>query len=196
MTRKLLALLLALLLMIALLSACKKADGSDGKDEKNEDKSQGTSQEEDKTANDETVEEVPETEPEHREITGEIVEYGGYTMLVPEGFTLKEPGEFSYYDISVEKSDLSFFYFITEDDDERMMQNYNYNKSIYSNRQHDVEAVYGENTWTGFQYSDGFGGFGFEAYATVNGKIVRVSSAGFSFDSDEAMAVLASFGAK
>ena len=99
--------------MIALLSACKKADGSDGKDEKNEDKSQGTSQEEDKTANDETVEEVPETEPEHREITGEIVEYGGYTMLVPEGFTLKEPGEFSYYDISVEKSDLSFFYFIT-----------------------------------------------------------------------------------
>ena len=74
-----------------------------------------------------------------------------------------------------------------------MMQHYNYNKATYPNEQADFEYVYGGNTWTGFQYSDGFGGYGFEAYTTIDGKIVRVSSAGYQYDSAYAVFVLNSF---
>ena len=70
------------------------------------------------------------------------------------------------------------------------LQKYEQNKATYTNEQTDVSGKYGDIEWTGFQYSDGAGGFGFELHAKVNGKPVRVSSAGFKFDSQEAKAVL------
>lgn len=186
--------MLALLMTACLFSACAKKEDDDSDTGKKEKTVTTAPKDEDLTGNDGSdPEEVTEPVEEHREITGETVQYGKYSVLVPEGYELKEPGEFSYYDFSVQKSDFSFFYFITEDDDELMMTKYNYNKQTYTNEQEDVSGVYGENEWTGFQYSDGFGGYGFEAYTTVDGKIVRISSAGFRFDSDEAQAILSSF---
>ena len=73
---------------------------------------------------------------------------------------------------------------------------YNYNKSTYTNEQEDVSGKYGDIEWTGFQYSDGWGGYGFELIATVNEKPVRVSSAGFKFDSEEAKTILNSLSVK
>ena len=67
---------------------------------------------------------------------------------------------------------------------------YEYNKKTYTNEQKDVSGKYGDIEWTGFDYSDGFGGYGFEAYATANGKPVRVSCCGYKFGSEEAKAVL------
>lgn len=175
--RKLLALALALVLALALFTACGKND---------EDK--------DTTPAPAGATDAPTTDApaEPGQISGETKEYNGYSMLIPDGFTLKEPGEFSSYDFAVRKSDFYYFDFNTEQDNELAMQHYDYNKNTYINEQTDVEATYGENTWTGFQYSDGWGGWGFEAYTTFGDHIVRVSSAGFKFDSAEAQAILAS----
>lgn len=137
-----------------------------------------------------------EAETEAENVTGEVVEFGNYKVLVPAEFELKEPGEFSSYDFSVRKSDFVCFDFNTESDDELMMQHYNYNKNTYTNEQTDFEKAYGDNTWTGFQYSDGWGGYGFEAYTTLGEKIVRVSAIGFKYDSATSEAVLSSFSAK
>ena len=129
-------------------------------------------------------------------VGGTTGEWGGYTFLIPDGFALKEAGEFSSYDFALVKSDFSYFYFNTEADDEMMMAKYDQNKNTYTNGQTDFKARFGENEWTGFQYSDGFGGYGFEAYTTIDGHICRVSSAGFQFNSAESAAVLSSFAAK
>lgn len=149
---------------------------------------------------DEPVETTPkdtgvETE-EEKEVTGEVTEVEGYAVLVPEGFDLKMPGEFSPYDFEVQKGDFHYYDFNVKDDDEGIMQHYNYNKNTYTNEQKDVAATYGDNEWTGFQYSDGWGGYGFEAYCEIGGKLVRVSSAGAEFDSAEAAAILASLTVK
>ena len=141
---------------------------------------------------DEPVDTTPADTEGEKEVTGETKEASGYKVLVPEGFELQLPGDFSSFDFSVRKSDFSYFDFNTEADDETMMQHYNYNKQTYTNEQEDVSATYGAAEWTGFQYSDGWGGYGFEAYTTMDGKIVRVSCAGFKFDSAEAEAILAS----
>ncbi len=135
---------------------------------------------------------IPADTEGEKEVTGETKEVLGYKVLVPEGFELVMAGDFSSYDFSVRKSDFVYFDFNTESDDDLMMQHYNYNKNTYTNEQQDVAATCGANEWTGFKYSDGWGGYGFEAYTTVGGKIVRVSCAGFKFDSSEAQAVLAS----
>ena len=113
-----------------------------------------------------------------------------------EGWEIAEGGEFSSYDFAVKKSDFYYFDFNTEADDDTMMQHYNYNKETYTNEQTDFDKTYGDNAWVGFQYSDGYGGYGFEAYMTLAGKIVRVSCAGYKFDSPEAEAILSSFAAK
>lgn len=169
---KLLALVLVLVLTLALFTACGKSDSK--KESKKTDSAKST-----EASGSESV-------------NGKTAEYKGYSVLIPEGFELKEPGEFSSYDFSVRKSDFSYFDFNTEQDDDLAMQHYNYNKSTYTNEQKDVSATCGGNTWTGFQYSDGWGGYGFEAYTTLGDHVVRVSSAGFQFDSAEAQAVLAS----
>ena len=92
---------------------------------------------------------------------------------------------------SVKKSSLSGFSF-SADSEESIKNNYDYNKKTYTNEQTDFKATFGSAEWEGFQYSDGWGGYGFELYATANGKPVRVSCAGFKFDSAEAKAVLES----
>ena len=181
---KALALLLTLSLALLLCTACAgKTPAATG------------------AKNDAQTTAAPETtaapaETQSKEISGRTAEWGAYTVLVPEGFELKEAGEFSYYDFSVEKSDFCYISFITEADNDTMMNKYNYNKDTYTNEQEDVEAVYGGNTWTGFQYSDGWGGYGFEAYTSLGEKLVRVSAVGYRFDSPEAQAVLGSFAAK
>jgi len=120
--------------------------------------------------------------------------WGDYTVGIPEGWEFKKGDVFDENDTkycSVKKSSFSYFDFKMETEDTQKQQ-YEYNKKTYTNEQTDVSATYGEIAWTGFQYSDGYGGYGFEAYATANGKPVRVSCAGFKFDSAEAQAVLGS----
>ena len=184
--QKLLALTLALILTLTLFTACGK------KDAENNTASQPAAPETDEAP----VETDPAIETEPADVTGQMESYGDYSVLVPAGYSLEGPAsEFSYYDFNVQKSAFYYFYFITTDDDDRIMRDYEYNKNTYTNEQEDVAAVYGENAWTGFQYSDGWGGYGFEVYATVGGKLVRVSSAGYRFDSPEAEAILGSLSA-
>ena len=180
--KTMIALLMAVLMMTVVLTACgdsKKSEAADNAADSAAD-STPTQAEEEPTA------------AEDKEITGTAAEWGSYSVLVPEGFELKEAGEFSSYDFSVRKSDFSFFDFNTESDDDTMMQHYNYNKNTYINDQKDFEQTWGAYTWTGFQYSDGIGGYGFEAYTTIGEKIVRISAAGFTYDSAEATAVMSS----
>ena len=120
--------------------------------------------------------------------------WGDWTVNVPGEFTLKggdfiDENDKRYF--SVKKSDFKYFDF-NADGEENIKKHYEYNKKTYTNEQQDVKGTYGSNEWVGFQYSDGFGGFGFEAYATVGGELIRVSAAGFKFDSNEAKDVLGS----
>lgn len=120
--------------------------------------------------------------------------WGDYTVGIPEGWTFRKGYALDETDTtccSVKKSDFSYFDFNMEKE-ETMKNKYNYNKNTYTNEQTDVSGKIGDIDWTGFQYSDGWGGYGFELYATANGKPVRVSCAGFKFDSAEAKAVLES----
>ena len=73
-----------------------------------------------------------------------------------------------------------------------MKQKYDYNKKTYTQDQKDLPATkVGDIEWNGFEYGGDFNK-GFELYATVNGKNIRVSSCGFKFDSPEAKAILGS----
>ena len=168
-TYRILSLLLALVLTLSLFTACGKKSSKQNSDQPGQTDA-----------------------PAPAGIKGETVSDHGWSVLVPEGFQLQEPSDISYYDFAVTKSSFYYFYFITEDDNERIQKDYEYNKNTYTNEQEDVEATYGANTWTGFQYSDGWGGYGFEVYTTLDGKLIRVASAGFQFDSDVARAVLGS----
>ncbi|MBO4211641.1 MAG: hypothetical protein J5878_03195 [Oscillospiraceae bacterium] len=120
--------------------------------------------------------------------------WGDWTIDVPAGCELKGGGFMDENDgryFSVKKSSFSYFDF-SADGEEQIMNHYNYNKSAYTNEQKDVSGTFGGTEWTGFQYSDGFGGYGFEAYATVDGEMIRVSAVGYAFDSELANAVLSS----
>ena len=124
----------------------------------------------------------------------ETKSWGDWTVDVPEGYTLEGGDFFDETDtryFSVKKSDFTYFDF-SADGEELIMNHYNYNKDTYTNEQKDVQGTFGGNEWTGFQYSDGWGGYGFEAYATVGGELIRVSAVGFSFDDAIAGAVLSS----
>ena len=95
------------------------------------------------------------------------------------GDTFDENDE-NYFSLKV--SDFKYIDFKSENAD-TIKKQYEYNKKTYTNEQTDVSATYGDYTWTGFQYSDGFGGYGFEAYVSnPNGINFRVSSAGYKFD--------------
>lgn len=120
--------------------------------------------------------------------------WGDYAVGIPEGWKFRKGDTFDENDThycSVKKSDFSYFDFKMEKE-ETMKNQYEYNKKTYTNEQKDVSGKIGDIDWTGFEYSDGWGGYGFELYATANGKPVRVSCAGFKFDSAEAKAVLES----
>lgn len=120
--------------------------------------------------------------------------WGDFTVGVPEGWKFRKGDSLDETDThycSVKKSDFSYFDFKMEKE-EIYKQKYDQNKATYTNEQVDVSGKFGDIDWTGFQYSDGWGGYGFELYATANGKPVRVSCAGFKFDSPETKAVLES----
>ena len=144
-------------------------------------------------------EESASEESQVEEITISSTEtWGDMTVGVPDGWTFRKGDVLDEEDTrycSVKKSDFSFFDFKMESE-ELMKQQYDYNKKTYTNEQQDVSGKYGDIDWTGFQYGDGFGGYGFEIYSTVNGKPIRVSCAGFAFDSNEAETVLSSLSIK
>ena len=120
--------------------------------------------------------------------------WGDWTVEVPAEFELVGKGFSDENDpryFAVQKSIFKFFEF-SADGEENIMNHYNYNKNTYTNEQKDVSGTFGGNEWTGFQYSDGYGGYGFEAYTTVDGEIIRVSSCGFQFDDEMTKTVLGS----
>ena len=132
------------------------------------------------------------TQPD--EITGTEQTWGVFTVMVPEGWELRHGDALDENDpnvCSVKKS--SFKYFDLKSEKENVQkQQYEYNKNTYTNGQTDIPpTTIGSIEWTGFQYTNDFGG-GFELYAQSNGKYIRVSCAGFSFDSIETSAVLGS----
>ena len=131
---------------------------------------------------------------EDKEITGKTETWGVFTVLVPDGWTLRKGDALDENDqtvCSVKKSDFSYFDLKSEKDD-IMKQKYDYNKKTYTQDQKDLPATkVGDIEWNGFEYGGDFNK-GFELYATVNGKNIRVSSCGFKFDSPEAKAVLGS----
>ena len=118
--------------------------------------------------------------------------WGDLTVSVPSGYEFKKGDAFDENDTrycSVRKSDLHYIDFNMEDDDV-CKQKYEYNKKTYTNEQKDISGTYGDIAWTGFEYSDGFGGKGFEAYAKANNKNIRISGVSVAFDSEEAKAIL------
>ncbi len=140
-----------------------------------------------------------DTEPAHdTEDTGikpaETKTAGSWSVDVPDGFEFAIGDVFDENDdryFSVKRTFLSYLDF-SADGEELIKLHYNDNKNTYTNEQTDVSATYGANEWTGFQYSDGFGGFGFEAYTVISGQYIRVSSAGFRFDDAAVQQILAS----
>lgn len=124
----------------------------------------------------------------------EVKEWGDYTVSVPSGWTFREGDAFDDTDkryCSVKKGDLYYIDFIMDENEDTIMNSYNYNKNTYTNEQVDVSGTYGDIAWTGFQYSDGFGGHGCELYSTVGKKFVRIAST-FGFDSPEVKGILES----
>ena len=146
--------------------------------------------------------EITETEEETEDVTEEevsgkeeTVTWGFYTITVPAGCTFEGGGFMDENDtryFKIKKSDFTYFDFKAEDSEDNMMGAYNYNKDTYTNEQKDVSGTFGDIKWTGFQYGDGFGGNGFELYATINGKYIRISSAGYAFDDPMVEKVLGS----
>ena len=148
----------------------------------------------DTTAEDE-YEYIEEDTEEEAAGEDETVTWGFYTVNVPAGYTFRGGDVFDENDtryFQVKKSELTYFDFKAENSEDVMMNQYNYNKNTYTNEQTDVSGTFGDIDWTGFQYSDGWGGYGFELYATVNGKYIRVSAAGFAFDDEATKKVLGS----
>lgn len=135
-----------------------------------------------------------ETPSETQSGAAETAAWGDWSVAVPADFEFRGGDFWDEEDpryFSVKKGELYYFDF-KADDEKTIMNQYNYNKNTYTNEQKDVSGSYGGIDWTGFEYSDGYGGSGFEAYAMVGGKLIRVSSAGFPFDSEPAKTVLGS----
>ncbi len=133
-------------------------------------------------------------DPESSALTGETQTWGVYTVLVPEGWKLRQGDVLDDNDpnyCSVKKSDFSFFDFKSEKE-ETQKQQYENNKKTYTLNQKDLPAAtIAGIEWNGFEYGDDFTP-GFELYGTSNGRFLRVSGAGFKFDSPETKAILGS----
>ena len=136
------------------------------------------------------AEEPSEAEP--AEITGETRTWGVFTVLVPDGWTLKGGDFLDENDpdvVSVKESDFKYFDIKSETEEVQKNQ-YEYNKNTYTNEQQELPATtFGGIEWNGFSYGNDFGG-GFELYGKSGDKYLRVSSAGFAFDGPETKAVL------
>lgn len=127
-------------------------------------------------------------------VSGAAQTWGIYTVLVPEGWKLKGGDFFDENDpnfCSVKKSDFSYFDFKSEKEETQKSQ-YEYNKKTYTSEQKDLPAAtIAGIEWNGFEYGSEITK-GFELYGQYNGRFLRVSSAGFAFDSKEAKAILES----
>ncbi|MBO4697177.1 MAG: hypothetical protein J5643_07870 [Lachnospiraceae bacterium] len=189
--KKVLMLLLLLLVCCLSFSACGEDDDDDRSSKKSSKKTESTKDKDEDDDDDD--EDDPTPTPEGVTIASTET-WGDLTVGVPEGWTFRKGDALDDDDTrycSVKKSDFSFFDFKMESE-ELAKQHYEYNKNTYTNEQTDVSGTYGSIAWAGFQYSDGWGGYGFELYAVVNEKPVRVSCCGFKFDSEEAKTILGS----
>ena len=153
-------------------------------------------EEDEEDAEEEDVEdaELEDTEPEAPRMDAETRACGEFSVEVPAGWEFEQGDFFDENDtryFSVKKSMFSYFDF-SADGEENIKQQYDYNKNTYTNEQEGKKGTFGDVEWVGFQYSDGYGGYGIEAYATIDGVMIRVSSAGFKFDAAETKAVLSS----
>jgi ketol-acid reductoisomerase len=86
---------------------------------------------------------VSSSETENKEITGKTETWGVFTVLVPDGWTLRKGDALDENDqtvCSVKKSDFSYFDLKSEKDDV-MKQKYDYNKKTYTNGQKDLPAT-------------------------------------------------------
>lgn len=192
--KKLLLLLLSLALC-ACLAACGD-DDDDDREKKNNKKNDSVAATETPTPaeTDPTPEATPTEAPAITIASTET--WGDFTVGVPEGWTFRKGDVFDEEDTrycSVKKSDFSYFDLKMQTENIATQQ-YAYNKNTYTNEQVDITVNYGGISWTGFQYSDGWGGYGFEliGYAGDDNKIVRISSCGFAYDSEAAKTVLGS----
>lgn len=192
--KKLLLLLLSLALC-ACLAACGD-DDDDDREKKNNKKNESVAATETPTPaeTDPTPEATPTEAPAITIASTET--WGDFTVGVPEGWTFRKGDVFDEEDTrccSVKKSDFSYFDLKMQEENIATQQ-YAYNKNTYTNEQVDITVNYGGISWTGFQYSDGWGGYGFEliGYAGDDNKIVRISSCGFAYDSEAAKTVLGS----
>lgn len=193
--KKLLLLLLSLALC-ACLAACGD-DDDDDREKKNNKKNESVAATETPTPaeTDPTPEATP-TEAAPAITIASTETWGDFTVGVPEGWTFRKGDVFDEEDTrycSVKKSDFSYFDLKMQEENIATQQ-YAYNKNTYTNEQVDITVNYGGISWTGFQYSDGWGGYGFEliGYAGDDNKIVRISSCGFAYDSEAAKTVLGS----
>ena len=162
-------------------------------DKKEENDTKATTQAATQAASESTTEAATEATTEAPAAV-EAKTVGEWSVEVPGGWELKigdflDENDTRYF--AVKKSDFYYFDFKSDGEDS-IKKNYDHNKKTYTNEQQDVQATIGSGEWTGFQYSDGFGGYGFEAYTTIDNTMIRVSSAGFAFDSEETKAVLGS----
>lgn len=190
--KKLLILLLALGMCFC-LAACGDDEENDREKKSDKDSKKATpTVAEDPTPTEAPDDPTPTEAPALAIATTEV--WGDFTVGIPEGWTFRKGDVFSDEDTSVcsvKKSDFSYFTFNMESE-KTATQKYNYNKNTYTNEQVDITCTYAGIDWTGFQYSDGWGGYGFELIATVNDKPVRVSCCGFRYDSEAAKLVLES----
>ena len=190
--KKLLILLLALGMCFC-IAACGDDEESDREKKSDKDSKKTTpTVAEDPTPTEKPDEPTPTETPALAIATTEV--WGDFTVGIPEGWTFRKGDAFDDDDTrycSVKKSDFSYFDLAMESEN-IATQKYNYNKNTYTNEQVDITCTYGGINWTGFQYSDGWGGYGFELIATVNDKPVRVSCCGFRYDSEAAKLVLES----
>lgn len=183
-TKKISAFIMVLMLTLG-AAACGDSDSSSKADSKAKKESVSVSQ----------AETEENTESKADVDSGTTETWGVFSVFVPEGFTLKGGDVFDETDtryFSVKKGDFYYFDFYTSDTEDDVMSRYNYNKDTYTNEQKDVSGTYGGIDWTGFQYSDGFGGYGFEAYTSIDGQYIKVAGVGYEFESPEAEKVLGS----
>lgn len=212
--KRFIAVFLMLILCMA-LCACGGSDGDNDSGEKKhktskkaevekveepeedaEEEEESEEEEDEEDAEEEDVEdaELEDTEPEAPRMDAETRVCGEFSVEVPAGWEFEQGDFFDENDtryFSVKKSMFSYFDF-SADGEENIKQQYDYNKNTYTNEQEDKKGTFGDVEWVGFQYSDGYGGYGIEAYATIDGVMIRVSSAGFKFDAAETKIVLSS----
>ena len=177
------ALLLAGTVALGCFAGCGSSDSS-SKSESAKDVS--SSAEEESSAED--------SAEDNKAVVGDIKSWGIYTVLVPNDWTLRTGDVLDDNDeryCSVKKSDFSYFDFKCETEELQQMQ-YNYNKNTYTLNQKDIPATkIGGIEWNGFEYGNELTK-GFELYGTSSGRFLRVSCAGFAFDSAEAKAIFES----